>query len=101
MVSYFRSRVIYDAASHSEAKIESVLKDKPGPGNFARLDHVVSSQNKLHLIVLQEQDRALWSSSPKFDCTDTWNEIRAKRNNFKWWHMLWFTMAIPKHYFVG
>ena len=61
-------RVIYDAASNYEARVSTVLKNKLWSWNPIRSDHLGSIQRKLHhLVVLKEDDRALWANSNKFD----------------------------------
>jgi len=45
---------------------------------------------------LKDEDRA-----NKFDCADTWNEVRAKGNKVEWWNLVWFSLAIPRYSFVG
>uniref|UniRef100_A0A2N9FNM3 Reverse transcriptase domain-containing protein n=1 Tax=Fagus sylvatica TaxID=28930 RepID=A0A2N9FNM3_FAGSY len=75
-------RVVYDAASRSDARVASVLKDQEWQWRPARSEELVSIQSKLCLITLGEEDRAVWSasSSGKFSCAATWNELRSKGN---------------------
>ena len=60
-------RVIYDTASNYEARVSTVLKNKLWSWNPIRSDQLVSIHRKLHLVVLKEDDRALWANSYKFD----------------------------------
>ena len=60
----FGHRVIYDAASKPEAKVESVLRDKVWIWKPARSDDLVT---------------LLTISSGYYSCAATYNEIRAKR----------------------
>uniref|UniRef100_A0A2N9IBN2 Reverse transcriptase domain-containing protein n=1 Tax=Fagus sylvatica TaxID=28930 RepID=A0A2N9IBN2_FAGSY len=96
-------RVVYDAASRSDARVASVLKDQEWQWRPARSEELVSIQSKLCLITLGEEDRAVWSasSSGKFSCAATWNELRSKGNEVSWWKLLWFSLSIPRHSFIG
>jgi hypothetical protein len=96
-------RVVYDAASRSDARVASVLKDQEWQWRPARSEELVSIQSKLCLITLGEEDRAVWSasSSGKFSCAATWNELRSKGNEVSWWKLLWFSLNIPCHSFIG
>ena len=101
MLEGYGLRAIYDAASHVEANLASVLNDKVWIWKSARSHQLVDIQSKLHLVEIKEEDKAFWSSTPKFVCAETWNEIREKWINVDWWKVLRFNLAIPKHSFIG
>jgi hypothetical protein len=63
-------RVLYDAASHFDAKVDSVRRDKQWVWNAAKSDQLVDIQSKLGLIHLKDSDNALWDSSYKFNYAD-------------------------------
>ena len=48
-------------------KLELAQSLKIWSWNPVRSDHLVSIHRKLHLVVLREDDRALWANSYKFD----------------------------------
>ena len=101
MLERYGLRVIYDAASHVEAKLASMLNDKVWIWKSARSHQLVDIQSKLHPVEIKEEDKAFWSSYPKFVCAETWNEIREKWIKVDGWKLLWFNLAIPKHSFIG
>lgn len=100
MLERYGLRAIYDAGSHVEANLGSVLSDKVWIWKSARSHQLVDIQSKLHLVEIKEEDKAFWSSTPTFVCAETWNEIREKWINVDWWKVLWFNLAIPKHWMV-
>jgi hypothetical protein len=50
---------------------------------------------------LKEEDRALWSLFYNFGYEDTWNEIRGKGTKVDWWNLLWFSLVVLRHSFIG
>jgi hypothetical protein len=95
-------RVIYDAHSKLDARLESVIKDGHWNWRPARSDQLVDIQSKLSLVPLGGIDTPKWSvsKSGKFSCSDTWNAIRVKQNIVEWWFLVWFPFSIPKQAFV-
>ena len=96
-------RIINDAASKTDARVDSVLIDKQWHWRPARSEELVSVQSKLFSINLREEDKALWSvsSSGRFSCAATWNELRTKGNEVNWWNLIWYSLNIPRHSFIG
>ena len=74
LIQRFGSRVIYDAASNPEVKVDSVLKDKRWIWRSARFDAFVIIQCQLFLVELKDEDKALWQAtkSGKFSCATTY-----------------------------
>lgn len=49
-----------------------------------------------------EKDQPFWSVSTKgiYNNADTWEAIRVKLPKVVWWKLIWFGLAIPKHFFI-
>ena len=96
-------RIIDDAASKTDAQVDSVLIDKQWHWRPARSEELVSFQSKLFSINLREEDKALWSASSfgRFSCAATGNKLRTKGNEVNWWNLIWFSLNIPRHSFIG
>ena len=75
LLQKYGCRVVYDATSHLEAKLASVLHNKIWTWRPGRSDHLVNIQSKLPLIDFKEEDKALWPASHKFDCVKVCIEI--------------------------
>ena len=80
-------RVIYDPASQFEAKVATVLEEKQWVWKAARSEQPVDIQSKLSLIKLKDPNRALWASY-KFNCANTWDELRMKGQMVPWWKLI-------------
>uniref|UniRef100_A0A2N9JAL9 Reverse transcriptase domain-containing protein n=1 Tax=Fagus sylvatica TaxID=28930 RepID=A0A2N9JAL9_FAGSY len=96
-------RIIYNATSKTDARVDSILIDKQWHWRPARSEELFSVQSKLFSINLREEDKALWSvsSSGRFSCAATWNELRTKGNEVNWWNFIWYSLNIPRHSFIG
>ena len=57
MLEGYGLRAIYDAASHVEANLASVLNDKVWIWKSARSHQLVDIQSKLHLVEIKEEDK--------------------------------------------
>ena len=55
MLEGYGLRAIYDAASHDEANLASVLNDKVWIWKSARSHQLVDIQSKLHLVEINEE----------------------------------------------
>lgn len=84
----YGNRIIYDAASSFQEKLDSVLKN-------------IHSQ--LCSLELKDEDKAIWlaSASGKFSCAAAFEEIRDKSQVVKYWKLVWLNLSIPKHAFIG
>ena len=60
-------RVIYDAASKFEAKVEIVLHNKVWVWRPARSEELVDMQSNLSLVERKEEDKAIWTAT-KLGC---------------------------------
>ena len=78
LIQTYGQRPIYDAASSTEAKVNSVLKQGEWCWPPARSEDVVSIQSMLNLISIGNQDKPIWTASPngKFTCAATWNQTK-------------------------
>lgn len=81
-------RIIYDADSSFQEKLDFVLKN-------------IHSQ--LCSLELKDEDKAKWlaSASGKFSCAVAFEEIRDKSQVVKQWNLVWLNLSIPKHAFIG
>ena len=73
-------RVIYDAASHVEAELASVLKDKVWIWKPARSHQLVDIQNKLHLVKINEED----SGPHLLSLCALKHGMRLEKNGLRW-----------------
>jgi hypothetical protein len=91
-------RVIYDAHSKLEARLDSVIKDGQWNWRPARLDQLVNIQSKLSLVSFGDKDIPHWSASKSgmYSCSHTWDAIRVKRQIVDWWSLVWFPFSISK-----
>jgi hypothetical protein len=96
-------RVIYDAHSKLEARLDSVIIDGHWNWRPARSDQLVNIQSKLSLVPLGEMDMPQWSASKNgmYSCSDTWDAIRVKHPIVDWWPLVWFHFSIPKQAFIA
>ena len=71
-------RIVYDAASSLEAKVDSVLKNEEWDWKPERSEELVIIQSKLNLVKIKEKDSEFWlaSSSGQFICGATWEIIK-------------------------
>lgn len=78
------------------------MKEKVGFRNL-QVDALVPIQSKLSLSKLGKKNQANLISfkSGKYNCTQTWNEIRSKHPEVNLWKLIWFSIAIPGHAFIG
>ena len=103
LVQRYGFRVIYDAASNPEAKVDFVLKDKTWNWRLVRFDALVTSQSQPFLVELKDEDKAHLQATKfgKFSCAVRYAEIRDKSSEVEWWKLLWFHLTISKHSFIG
>lgn len=58
-------------------------------------------QSKLLGIQIGGKDNPLWlSKKGTFSCAETWDKLRVKLPEVSWWKLVWFSLAIPKHFFL-
>jgi hypothetical protein len=95
-------RVIYDADSQLQAKVDSMLQNQCWVWKPARSDDLVSIQGQLSLLELKNEDKAvrLASTSGEYSCANTFEDICEKDQVFDWWKLIWFPLSIPKHAFI-
>ncbi len=94
----FGFRFIYDAASRTEAKLDTVLKNKTWSWILARSEELVTIQSQLGLVELKDEDTVKYSAtkSGSFSCAATYDEIRAKADEVDWWKVLCFNIFYSK-----
>jgi hypothetical protein len=103
LIERYGSRVVYDARSGLNSKLSSVLSNY---GNWcwnpARSEDPVAIQSRLPEIVLGHVDKPVWTiaRNGSFVSSETWNFLRDKKAEVEWWHLIWFSYAIPKHAFI-
>ena len=70
-------------------RLQLYSKRNNGFGSYAaRFEQLVDIQSKLSLIKLKDSNRALWASSYKFNCANTWDELRMKGQMVPWWKLI-------------
>ncbi|KAL0011059.1 hypothetical protein SO802_006167 [Lithocarpus litseifolius] len=89
--------------SASRAKVSIVLDKDNWIWNPARSESLVNIQSKLSLVEIGNEDRPVYitEKTGKHSCVGPWNCVRKKCPKVKWWKMIWFPIAIPKHSFRG
>jgi hypothetical protein len=98
LIEKYGFRPIYDAGSHTNAKLSSFICNNQWNWPPARSDALVCIQSQLPLVPLGESDQVLWnfSKTGTYHCSETWDYIRNKRALVPWWKLIWFPLAIPK-----
>jgi hypothetical protein len=63
---------------------------------------LVDIQSRLPEIQLDDEDKPMWTISQKdvFVSSDTWDFMRKRKQEVRWWHIVWFPQAIPKQAFI-
>jgi hypothetical protein len=98
----FGSRVIYDAHSRLDSRLDTVLSNGIWCWNPARSKELVDIQSRLPEVQLGSVDKPVWTIARKgsYESADTWDFFRDKKFEVDWWHVVWFPFAIPKHSFI-
>jgi hypothetical protein len=101
LLDRYGPRIIYEAGSHLNAKLATVIQEKNWYWQAAKSENLVKIQSKLPLVSIDEEDQPIWSISKSgvFNCADSWNAIRTKYLPATWWKLVWFPEAIPKQVF--
>jgi hypothetical protein len=89
--------------SKVNAMLESVLKDKDWCWPPARSEEMVDLQSKQALVQVGVADIPEWVISKKgiYYCAETWEVIRTKHAEVKWWRPVWYPLAaISRHAFI-
>jgi hypothetical protein len=70
-------RAMYDAGSHVDARVSSIIRNGEWYWPAARSDQLVQIQSRLPEIPIGESDRPIWNSKKGFySCADTWEFLR-------------------------
>jgi hypothetical protein len=94
-------RAMYDAGSHVDARVSSIIRNGEWYWPAARSDQLVQIQSRLPEIPIGESDRPIWNSKKGFySCADTWEFLREKKPVVTWFKVVWFPLAIPRHAFI-
>jgi hypothetical protein len=98
----FGSRVIYDAHSRLDSRLDSVLSNGIWCWKPTRSEELVDIQSRLPEVQLGSVDKPIWTIARKgsYVSADTWDFLRDKKSEVHWWHVVWFPFAIPKHAFI-
>ena len=96
MLERYGLRVTYDAASHVEAELASVLKDKDWIWKPARSHQLVDIQNKLHLVEINEED----SGHHLLSLCVLKHGMRLEKNGLRWmggsyYGLIWLFPSTP------
>lgn len=101
LIEKYGFRVIYDAGSHKEAKVSSIIRNGNLFWHGARSDSIVAIQSKLPEVVIGDADMPLWNSKKGvYSCADAWEILRDKLSIVSCWKVVWFNLAIPRHAFL-
>jgi len=102
LVEKYGYRIVYDAQSRLDARLETVLRNGNWCWKPARSDHLVEIQSRLPEVRLGVFDKPIWtiSRSGSYTCADTWDFLRQKKIVVEWWSIVWFKFAIPKQAFL-
>lgn len=88
--------------SKLEAWLLSVLRNGTWFWNPARSDALVDIQGRVSEVAIGECDKPMWviSKKKKYTGSETWEEIRMKKQVVDWWQIRWFPLNIHKQAFV-
>jgi hypothetical protein len=98
----FGPRAVYDAQSHKDAKLSSVLSNGSWRWRPARSDALVEIQSRLPEISIGDHDKPIWTASKlgSYVSAETWDMLRNRHPEVTWWPLVWFAYAIPKQAFI-
>jgi hypothetical protein len=98
----FGSRVIYDAHSWLDSRLDSFLSNGIWCWKPALSEELVDIQSRLPEVQLGSVDKSVWTIARKgsYISADNWDFFRNKKSEVDWWHVVWFPFAIPKHAFI-
>jgi hypothetical protein len=98
----FGSRVIYDAHSWLDSRLDSILSNGIWCWKPALSEELVDIQSQLPEVQLGSVDKPVWTIARKdsYVSADTWDFFRNKKSEVDWWHVVWFPFVIPKHAFI-
>lgn len=101
LIERFVFRALYDAGNNIGAKVSSIIRNGKWFWPFARLDSIVEIQSRLPKIEIGEIDMSVWNSkNGVYSCSKTWEILRPRHTDVSWYNLVWFSMAIPMHYFL-
>lgn len=94
----FGFRVIYDAHSTLNATFNSVIKKGDWCWKPTRSEDLVAIQSRLPDVHLGDVDKPIWTITSKcvYESVGTWNYMRNKKQEIRWWPLIWFPHTIPK-----
>ena len=97
-------RIVYDAASKPEAKVDSVIKEKQWIWNPARSDDLMDVQSKLFLVEFKEE-ALLYGLLPILGSMFVQQlgrglELMGMKRNGGDRRLIWFNQNIPRHSFI-
>lgn len=93
---------VYDSGIGLHATLDKVIKNGEWVWPPASSDQLVDIQSKLSLVIRKQEDEPRWLVSCKgvYSSAETWDFLRTKGVEVKWWKIIWFTSAIPRHSFM-
>lgn len=102
LIDKYGPRVIYEAASNTEAKVSSVIHNEERFWSGSRSDGVAAIQYRLFEVVIKgDADVPIWNSKKGiYNCADSWKNLQTKQPFVPWWKVVWFNLAIPRHAFL-
>lgn len=91
-------RVVYNAQSKKEAKLQSVIKGKEWKWQPDKSEDLVSIESKFPVVKIGESDKPIWVISKKgcYASVETWDAIQSKKPKVDCQKFIWYPLAIPK-----
>jgi hypothetical protein len=84
-------RAMYNAGSHVDARVSSIIRNGEWYWPAARSDQLVQIQSRLPEIPIGESDQPIWNSKKGlYSCADTWEFLREKKPVVTWFKIVWF-----------
>jgi hypothetical protein len=100
LLDTYGHRVMYDAGSSIGPKLSTIISRGDWFWPHTKSNAIVEIQSRLHEVEIGEADQQVWDSkSGKFSNVDTWEKLRDKKSEVKWYDIVWFLTAIPKYAF--